>query len=67
MACPVEHDDDGRLHPVGEQLSNALWEAAWFAVDNGSNKERFVAMVFRAANEAFDSQASNRILRKHAP
>jgi hypothetical protein len=49
----------GNLHPAGEALSNAIWEAAWFAVDKHYSKVEFVAMVTKAANEAFDSQVNN--------
>jgi hypothetical protein len=52
------------LHPVGEQLSEAIWTAAHYAVNEiHCSKDQFVAMVTRAANEAFDSQANNAAVR----
>jgi hypothetical protein len=53
-----------QLHPAGEALSNAIWEAAWFAVDKHCSKAEFVAMVTKAANEAFDSQVHNAAVRE---
>jgi hypothetical protein len=40
---------------ITEALNNAIWEAAWFAVQRGADKEKFVATITRAASEAFDS------------
>ena len=54
----------GELHPTGDALSNAIWEAAWFAVNKiDCSKTEFVGIVTRAANEAFDSQMHNAALR----
>jgi hypothetical protein len=52
-----------QLQPAGEALSNAIWEAAWFAVNKHRSKAEFVAMVTKAANEAFDSQVHNAVTR----
>jgi hypothetical protein len=52
-----------QLDPAGEFLRNAIWEAAWFAVDKLCSKAEFVAMVTNAANEAFDSQVNNAAVR----
>jgi hypothetical protein len=49
------------LNSTGDQLSAAIWEAAWWSVNRSKcNKDEFVAMVTRAANEAFDSQVHNK-------
>jgi hypothetical protein len=56
--------DDTHLHPVGAELNNAIWEAAWFAVDCHCDKDEFIAMVTKAANEAFDAQVNNKAKRE---
>ena len=48
----------------GEALNNAIWEAAWFAVERNCDKDKFVATIIKAANEAFDSQVNNAAVRK---
>ena len=50
----------------GEALNNAIWEAAWFAVERRCDKDKFVATITKAANEAFDSQVNNAAVRKDA-
>ena len=55
-----------QLQPAGEELSNAIWEAAWFAVNKHRSKAEFVAMVTKAANEAFDSQVQNAVKHRVA-
>jgi hypothetical protein len=38
-----------------DRLQNAIREAAWVAVGKQHSKAAFVAMVTKAANEAFDA------------
>jgi hypothetical protein len=56
--------DDSNLDPVGAELNNAIWEAAWFAVNKRHcDKDTFVTLVTKAADEAFDSQVNNAAVR----
>jgi len=48
----------------GEALNNAIWEAAWFAVERNCDRDKFVATIIKAANEAFDSQVNNAAVRE---
>jgi hypothetical protein len=53
------------LNSTGEKLSEAAWEAAWFAVrKQRCGRDEFVAMVTKAAGEAFDSQMNNAMVRR---
>jgi hypothetical protein len=48
---------------LGEELNKAIWKAARFWVDERGNKERFVALVTKAASAAWDSQVHNATVR----
>jgi hypothetical protein len=63
MTAKLEAATPEQLHPVGEQLSEAIWNAARFALDSGISKRRFVALVTKAADEAFDSHILNAKVR----
>jgi hypothetical protein len=53
------------LNSTGEKLSEAMWEAAWFAVRKQlCGRDEFVALMTKAAEEAFDSQMSNAKLQQ---
>jgi hypothetical protein len=59
------HDIDDEL---GGKLSEAIWEAAWFAVENDPSKnDKFVALLTRAAKTAFALQLHNANLRASQP
>ena len=47
-----------------EQIKSAIWEAAWFAVnEKRCRREEFIAVITQVANEAFDSQVANASMR----
>lgn len=51
----------------GIDLVNAIWEAAWFAVNRlHYDKDDFVSLITLCAAESFDAQLSNAATRAKA-